>query len=151
MSSTAEPTPIRFTGSNYPDEPFSLSAHSDPHRWAGSCSKATRSHFPLESSPKSIYKLADYLSLRDLKGLAFTNFESQLCASNALTELLSDLSSDYDEICQICIAAVLRHWPALVETGEITELGRQMIAGELEAGKAEVVWELMSRLVPPMA
>lgn len=102
----------------------------------------------LPTSPKSIYRLADVLSLRDLKSRAFASIETQLCANNALIELLSDLSADYDDVREACTAAVLRNWPALVENGEIEELGRKVVAGELEERKAKIAWQLMSRLKP---
>ncbi|GAA6038943.1 hypothetical protein JCM8097_000585 [Rhodosporidiobolus ruineniae] len=99
-------------------------------------------------SPKSMYRLADFLALRDLRGLAFASLESQLCANNCLAELLSDLAADYDDVREACIAAVLRHWPALVEAGEIEELGRKVVEGELEPRKARIAWDVMSRLKP---
>jgi hypothetical protein len=102
----------------------------------------------LPTSPKSIYRFADFLFLRDLKSRAFASIDTQLCANNALTELLSDLSAEYDDVREACTAAVLRNWPALVENSEIEELGRKVVAGELEERKAKIAWALMSRLKP---
>ncbi|GAA5855468.1 hypothetical protein JCM8547_007844 [Rhodosporidiobolus lusitaniae] len=90
----------------------------------------------LPVSPKSIYRLADYLSLPAT--IAFTSFTAQLSTNNCLAELLSDLSADYDDVREVCIAAVLRHWPALVENGEIEELGRKVVEGELKTRKARL-------------
>lgn len=93
-------------------------------------------------SPKAIYRLSDLFSLPHLRSLAFASFDSQLCANNALTELLSDLSADYAPIREVCMAAVLKQWPALVENGEIGELGRKLIDGEVENEKAKIAWRL---------
>ncbi|GAA5884712.1 hypothetical protein JCM6882_005363 [Rhodosporidiobolus microsporus] len=100
------------------------------------------------ASPKSLYRLSLFLSLPALSSLAFSSLESQLCASNCLAELLSDLAADFDEVKEVCMASVLKHWPAVVENGEIEELGRRVVEGELEGRKARIAWELMARLKP---
>ncbi|GAA5821179.1 hypothetical protein JCM11251_004501 [Rhodosporidiobolus azoricus] len=100
------------------------------------------------ASPKSLYRLSVFLSLSTLSALCFSSFQSQLCASNCLTELLSDLSADFEEIKEACMASVLQPWSALVENGDIEELGRRVLEGELEGRKAKIAWELMSRLKP---
>ncbi|GAA6002163.1 hypothetical protein JCM10207_003104 [Rhodosporidiobolus poonsookiae] len=123
----------------YPPSSSSSSPSLPPNQTDGALAPA---------SPKSLYRLADYISLAPLKALAFTNLESQLCANNCLAELLSDLAADYPDVREACVAAVLRNWPVLVENGEIDELGRRVVEGELEPRKARVAWDVMSRLKP---
>lgn len=52
-------------------------------------------------SPKSMYKLADELDIKELKELAKKNLESQLSVENIMAELMSSFTSRYDEIREI--------------------------------------------------
>ena len=53
---------------------------------------------PLPASPKSVYKLAHFLSLPSLQELALNELSQQLTIDNVFLELLSDLTSVYDEV-----------------------------------------------------
>ncbi|KAG0660934.1 hypothetical protein C6P46_004207 [Rhodotorula mucilaginosa] len=70
----------------------------------------TSPQVPAPASPKSVYRLAHLLDLRDLQDLALANIASQLTEENAATELFSDVASAYPEVCDVILAYVLKHW-----------------------------------------
>lgn len=88
----------------------------------------------LEASPKSVYRLADFLSLPSLAELALSSFRSQLTVSNITTELFSLESELYDELGEACIAFAARHWDELRNREE------------LQSRSGDVAVRLMSKL-----
>lgn len=58
---------------------------------------------PLPSSPKSVYRLAHYLEISDLKDLALANLKRQLAPDNIAVELFSETSGRYKEVLEVMV------------------------------------------------
>jgi len=102
-------------------------------------------------SPKSMYRLSSFYEHQALKELSYTSISSQLDSRNALTELFSDLASDYEEIKSVCTQAVLDNWSFVKDSKEMKEVEREMKEGRLEERKVEKVFELFGELKPATA
>lgn len=64
----------------------------------------------LPASPKSVYRLAHLLELKDLQEAALANLCSQLTAHNAATELFSDVASAYPAFRDVVLKYVVKNW-----------------------------------------
>jgi len=99
-------------------------------------------------SPKSMYRLASFYEHQGLREASYASISSQLDSRNALTELFSDLASDYEETKSICTQAVLDNWSFVKDSKEMKEVEREMKEGKLEERKVEKVFELFGKLKP---
>lgn len=74
----------------------------------------TNPQVPAPASPKSVYRLAHLLDLRDLQDLALANIASQLTEENAATELFGDVAFAYPQIRDVVLAYALEHWSGVL-------------------------------------
>lgn len=64
----------------------------------------------LPASPKSVYRLAHLLELKDLQEAALANLSSQLTPRNAATELFGDVASAYPAFRDVVLKYVVKNW-----------------------------------------
>ena len=83
-------------------------------------------------SPKSIYRLADYLQISKLSQIALANFTSQLTHDNVLQELYSDLAGKYPAIRDITLDYTVEHWKEIVKTRGYEEVSKKGDDGGLD-------------------
>ena len=98
------------------------------------------------ASPKSVYRLADLLSLDTLKSLAFANFVSQLTAASAAFELYSEAATTYPELRDVVLAFVVRHWDEAKSSDAMQEMERRAGVGQLPVGAAKTAMLLAKAL-----
>ncbi|GAA5936861.1 hypothetical protein JCM3775_002727 [Rhodotorula graminis] len=99
---------------------------------------------PFPASPKSVYRLADYLSLDDLKQLALDNLVSQLTPTNAIYELYSDVACAYDEVRDAVLEYVVEDWSKVEQAPATSEMAS--VDKELPVGAARTAMLLATRL-----
>jgi len=99
-------------------------------------------------SPKLMYKLAKFYEHQTLCELAYNSIASQLDCCNALLELFSDLSANFEEIKALCIQAVLDNWKYIKDSKQMKELQEEMKSGNLESRKVGFLFDLFSKLQP---
>ncbi|GAA5832864.1 hypothetical protein JCM3766R1_007072 [Sporobolomyces carnicolor] len=80
---------------------------------------------PRPASPKSVYRLAHLLELRELSAIALANFKSQLNVYNAAHELNSDTAGSYPEIRDIVIEYVVEHWKEVIKSAAWRQMAAQ--------------------------
>lgn len=103
------------------------------------------------ASPKSVYRLADLLSLDTLKSLAFANFVSQLTAASAAFELYSEAATTYPELRDVVLAFVVRHWDEAKSSDAMQEMERRAGLGQLPVGAAKTAMLLAKALAEELA
>ncbi|KAK4702802.1 hypothetical protein P7C70_g3418, partial [Phenoliferia sp. Uapishka_3] len=64
---------------------------------------------PIPSSPKSIYRLAHFLELTELKKLALQAIKAQLTVENIMDELFSETSRTFDDVTDLLVEFVREH------------------------------------------
>ncbi|GAA5936910.1 hypothetical protein JCM3775_002742 [Rhodotorula graminis] len=104
------------------------------------------SALPPPVSPKSVYRLADYLSLDDLKSLALANLVSQLTPTNVAYELYSDMATVYLPVRDAVLAYAVDHWREVKDAPATVEMEERGAAGELGAATAGTGMLLARRL-----
>ncbi|GAA5902359.1 uncharacterized protein JCM6883_001380 [Sporobolomyces salmoneus] len=103
---------------------------------------------PPSCSPKSMYRLASFYEHQTLRELAYKSISAQLDCRNALMELFSDLSADYEEIKSLCVEAVLDNWSYVKDSKQMKDLETDLRDGVLEERKVGLVFELFAKLKP---
>ncbi|GAA5902355.1 BTB/POZ domain-containing protein [Sporobolomyces salmoneus] len=103
---------------------------------------------PPSCSPKSMYRLASFYEHQTLRELAYKSIAAQLDCRNALMELFSDLSADYEEIKSLCVVAVLDNWSYVKDSKQMKDLETDLRDGVLEERKVGLVFELFTKLKP---
>ncbi|TNY23930.1 hypothetical protein DMC30DRAFT_413634 [Rhodotorula diobovata] len=98
------------------------------------------------ASPKSVYRLADYLSLDALKYVALANLVSQLTPANAAHELFSDVSSAYADMRDAVLDYVVEHWSEVKGAAGTQEVQERALRGELPPAAAGTSLLLARRL-----
>ncbi|GAA5898635.1 hypothetical protein JCM8208_004719 [Rhodotorula glutinis] len=101
---------------------------------------------PPPVSPKSVYRLADYLSLDDLKSLALANLVSQLTPTNVAYELYSDMATYYLPVRDAVLAYAVDHWSEVKDAPATVEMEERGAAGELGPAAAGTGMLLARRL-----
>ncbi|ORY88837.1 hypothetical protein BCR35DRAFT_329734 [Leucosporidium creatinivorum] len=96
------------------------------------------------ASPKSIYRLADFLSLPSLCTLALHDFSSQLTVSNVMHELFSDVAHSHDQLLMAALAFAVLHVGEVRRSRGFGEVQRRGREGGLEAQERKVVGLLES-------
>ncbi|GAA5825851.1 hypothetical protein JCM5353_002460 [Sporobolomyces roseus] len=104
------------------------------------------SRLPLPASPKSVYKLAHYLSLPALQSLALAEISRQLSIENVFIELFDGLASVYDEVRRVMVAFAVEHKKEVVETEGFKGVMEKLRRNELELS-GPVVADLLPLLV----
>ncbi|GAA5936857.1 hypothetical protein JCM3775_002726 [Rhodotorula graminis] len=99
---------------------------------------------PVPVSPKSVYRLADYLSLAPLKKLALNNLVSQLKPEIAAYELYSDVACGYDDVRDAVLEYVVEHWSEVKVSAATRAV--EAAARELPLGAASTAMLLARRL-----
>ncbi|KAH8923636.1 hypothetical protein BT69DRAFT_1350014 [Atractiella rhizophila] len=64
-------------------------------------------------SPKSVFKIAHAYEMESLKAAALQNIAAQLTPHNVLLELLSNCSNTYEEIRDVHIRYLVKHWASV--------------------------------------
>ncbi|ORY79272.1 hypothetical protein BCR35DRAFT_352713 [Leucosporidium creatinivorum] len=91
---------------------------------------------PQKVSPKSIYRLAEFLSLPELQTLALDSIASQLTVDSVAYELFSDVTAAYDEICDVVVASCAANWSAVQASDSMKLLKAEARDGGLELSGA---------------
>lgn len=101
---------------------------------------------PAPASPKSVYRLADLLSLDELKALALANLISQLTPLNAAYELYSDIGTCYPPVRDAVLTFVVDNWREVKAAPATQAMEERGVAGELPLGTAGTSMMLLRRL-----
>jgi hypothetical protein len=104
-------------------------------------SPSSTPHLVAPASPKSVYRLAHFLGLADLRLLARRALHTSLTPGNILTELFSDVSVAYPEIADVMLEAAADLWEKVKEGKAVEEMERQLEEGIIEL-PAALVWKL---------
>lgn len=104
--------------------------------------------FPLPPSPKSVFRLAHFLQLEELKALALESIRTQLTVENAVVELVSDVSRCYEDAQRVVIDFVVEHWEKVKASKGMVELERKIQADEVPemAAVAGILLKLAKRV-----
>lgn len=86
---------------------------------------------PLFASPKSVFRLAHYLEIEELKALALDSIRTQLTVENAAVELVSDVSRCYQDVQKVVLDFVVDNWGKVKASKAMVELERQIEAEEV--------------------
>lgn len=73
---------------------------------------------PTACSPKSMYRVAHMLELKELQDLCLKNIQSQLAAANIVAEVFSVFTSRYPEVSKIEIKAFKQYYTTCVDERE---------------------------------
>ncbi|GAA5857498.1 hypothetical protein JCM9279_004418 [Rhodotorula babjevae] len=123
------------------DHPAVVAARQDAVR---TLAEAKSPLLPLPVSPKSVYRLADYLSHGPLKSVALANLVSQLTPTNAIDELFGDVATVYPAVRDAILSYVVDNW-AKVKDEPATKLVESR-ASELPPGAVSTALLLARRL-----
>ncbi|BGP45316.1 hypothetical protein JCM10450v2_001134 [Rhodotorula kratochvilovae] len=91
---------------------------------------------PPPASPKSINRLADFLSLNELKFLALKDLVSQLTPQNAAYELYSDVATCYAPVRDAVLEYVVKNWREVKSAKATQVMEERAAAGELAPATA---------------
>ncbi|TNY23941.1 hypothetical protein DMC30DRAFT_238402 [Rhodotorula diobovata] len=105
---------------------------------------------PFPASPKSVYRLADLLSLDELKSLALANLISQITPLNAAYELYSDVATCYTAVRDAILTFVVEHWKEVKDAPATKEMERRGEAGELSPATTGTSMLLARKLMEKM-
>jgi len=92
--------------------------------------------------PKSVYRLAQLLSLPRLSKLALTVFKEQLTVDNILRKLFTKFSSSFSEVADVVVDFAVEHWKEVKESLVLVQR-TETERGKLPSG---VALKLMCRL-----
>ncbi|KAK4699822.1 hypothetical protein P7C70_g6434, partial [Phenoliferia sp. Uapishka_3] len=90
----------------------------------------------IPASPKSVYRLADFLDLTELKTLALSSILSQVGVANVVEELMSEVSAVYEPVQDALLQCTLENWDIVRESAGWKDLERKIEAGEGELPEA---------------
>ncbi|KAL4252351.1 hypothetical protein ABKN59_004837 [Abortiporus biennis] len=104
----------------------------------------------LHCSPKSMYRLADKLNLRELKQCSFEAISKSFVAHNIVEELFSDFTWRYPEILRLATDGYYRHCtnPQVIE--EMEKIHKEIAIGKLGL-RASIVLNAINRKFVAMA
>jgi hypothetical protein len=105
-----------------------------------------RPDLPASPSPKSVYRLAHYLGLDDLRKLALDSIASQITVNNVAQELFGDVGRTYEEVQTNEMDFAVKHWKEVKVTGGMLEVQRAITAGELDHSAGAIATKLAMRL-----
>ena len=100
----------------------------------------------LPASPKSVYRLAHLLELKDLQEIALHNLHAQLTVRNAATELFSDVASAYPAVRDAILPYAVRNWAAVCTSSAYEKVKERADAGDLPIGAAHTALLLSERI-----
>jgi hypothetical protein len=103
----------------------------------------------LPASPKSVYRLAHLLELKDLQEIALDNLSSQLTLRNAATELFSDVASAYPALRNVVLDFVVKNWSEVRASNSYQEIKERADADGLPTGAAHTALLLSERMKAP--
>lgn len=101
---------------------------------------------PLPASPKSVYKLAHYLSLPTLERLALEELSRQLTIENVFLELFDGLPTVYNKVRKLEVEFVVKHKKLVVGTKGFKEVVEKLRKNEL-GGSGQVLADLLPLLL----
>lgn len=107
---------------------------------------ATSPDLPLPISPKSAFRLAEYLDLAPLKALALAAIQADLNNENAATELFSDTVRVYREVEDVVLDYVIAHWAQVKRSKAMVEVEERLDRDCAAPGSAAVALRLPKRL-----
>ncbi|KAL8276954.1 hypothetical protein RQP46_010682 [Phenoliferia psychrophenolica] len=94
---------------------FALLPSSRPAPDSDATLNTPSSTAPRTSSPKSVYRLADYLDLSELKSLALAAILTQVDVTNVAEELTSDLSAHFEPVQEALAYFAVDNWAEVKE------------------------------------
>ncbi|GAA6027720.1 hypothetical protein JCM8097_007999 [Rhodosporidiobolus ruineniae] len=86
---------------------------------------------PSPASPKSVYRLADFLELPDLRSLSLLNLHQQLTPQNAARELFSDTANLYHAVRDLVLDYIVKRKDEVFQSRAMREMMAKGEAGEL--------------------
>lgn len=110
------------------------------------------STLPFFPSPKSVFRLAHFLEIEELKSLALESIRTQLTAGNAIYELFSDASKCYEDVQQVVMDFVVDNWETVKINEWTVEVETQLEEGDedrVQAAVARILLKLAKRLKSP--
>ncbi|KAI5480476.1 hypothetical protein MNV49_000629 [Pseudohyphozyma bogoriensis] len=115
--------------SSFRQPPSSTNTTSNETRLETIQSLSRRQPFlPLAASPKSVYRLAHFLSLPRLMELALASIKSQLTPQTVAYELFSTTSEGYEEVREVCLAYAAKHWSEVKESAALEEIHAECVS-----------------------
>ncbi|KAK4698659.1 hypothetical protein P7C70_g7615, partial [Phenoliferia sp. Uapishka_3] len=97
------------------------------------------------ASPKSVYRLADFLELPELKALALDSILDQITVANVAVELISEVSQLYHPIQEALVDFAAKYWDEVKLSEGWKQLGRKVDEGE-ELSEPKIWMRLMNML-----
>lgn len=97
----------------------------------------------MPASPKSVYRLAHLLELKDLQEVALANLSSQLTSRNAAIELFGDVASAYPALRDVVLNFVVKNWPGVLASEAWKRIKEQADGHMLPAGAAHTALLLL--------
>ncbi|GAA5988552.1 hypothetical protein JCM11641_004601 [Rhodosporidiobolus odoratus] len=97
----------------------------------------------LPISPESTYRLAHLLQLRGLQKRSLEAVRSSLTVSPAAVELFSSTSVAYDDLREIVLGFVKKHWKEVKASAAWEEKMEQVKRGEMPEGGAIALFEVL--------
>ncbi|KAH9837753.1 uncharacterized protein C8Q71DRAFT_559596 [Rhodofomes roseus] len=91
--------------------------------------KANNPRRPKPCSCKSIYRIALKLDMADLKDLALKELKSQLSKDNIVKEIFTPFTSQYEEVKEMELQLLKRHWEELKGSAQVTEMLSNIVSG----------------------
>lgn len=127
------------------DTTFSLGTSTAARRGALASALASSPSLPLAASPKSVYRLADYLDIPALKSLALDSITRQLSPENAAAELFGDVCASYPAIKAAVLEYAVAHWKEVKASRGMANILERVKEGNLPNGAIMSV-ELLLRV-----
>ncbi|EPS98893.1 hypothetical protein FOMPIDRAFT_115441 [Fomitopsis schrenkii] len=93
--------------------------------------KAKYPRQPAPCSPKSMYRLAHLLAMKELKALSLKYLASQISKENVITEIFTKFTSQYEEVQNVELQVLREHWEELKQTEQLLEVSARIVRGEL--------------------
>ena len=112
---------------------FRLQPDSTVHRNAKISELHSDPSHPLPASPKSVYRLADYLDLPVLAKLALENIKRQITVENVAFEAFGDVAGRFGAVADIELDFVVENWNEVRQSLAMAEIERLANDGELNS------------------
>lgn len=101
---------------------------------------------PLPTSPKSVYRLAHYLELEELRQLAFASITSQINVECVARELFSNLGRTDSEVQKMEIDFAIKNWEEVKVSEGMKDMQTKLRLGKLDHTAGSVFALLALRL-----
>ncbi|KAK4700977.1 hypothetical protein P7C70_g5261, partial [Phenoliferia sp. Uapishka_3] len=102
----------------------------------------------IPASPKSVYRLADFLELPELQKLALASIVDQVKIPNVVHELLSEVCALYDPIQEALLKYAAEHWDCVKKSEGWKAFESKIEEGEDEVGAHAKIMMRLMRMLP---